>query len=382
MAEAADVKLFSLEDKLKFMKLDRTKYAIVCPVYSAWGIERDQDDQENRRDVLEQAAELEESLKKSKFVLLDHPDRKEGEPPKYWDKENLWKIADMLHEKNPHGATVYMYADGYKEKFAMRDGDSDNYKALELSDWIKQFGKYDFMKMHNGVGCPIEISLDINQIPAERITEKLEDKSEQGIMCKGPWRAVPEGTFTIVSEGGDRSKKRSFHGIAKKVYGHKKFNTEVMAYWGDIRKRKGGGRWIDNIDTQYEYKGGMFHIPEDLGPSILLPGATRKHMTYALQQVLNEDKTVSKDLNNDWRSIGAFGEAADWKVIKDEGEDGKMMYAVAYHHTLETGYTGFVLDTTCKKKHEEFLSNLVAKDAQLSEEARAATTMSALKAAV
>lgn len=347
MAEAHNINL-----------LNRPKYAIVCPVDSIWGKVGDQQDEE-RRDVLARAKELEETLKQARYKIVHHPDRKEGEPPMYWDEENLAKIAQMLREKNGYGATVYMYADGYQRKIAMRDGDSDNYKALDLSEWIKQFGEYDFITMHDEVGCPVEISLDINQILEENITGDFDDQSETGVMCKGPFRDQPKGTFLLVSEGGNRKKPESFHSIAIQAYSSDIFNTKDMAHWAALRKRKAGGRFFDNIQSKHAYKGGIFHVPEDLAAlSELQKQDTMKYRrNIALYINKKVDDQVLKSPEH-WYAVGGFKEGTPWRVYMAVEDDGSKMYAGGYY-TNETGYTGFVVDAKFHKNYEKVLEDLV-----------------------
>jgi len=352
---------------LRYFTEEGSRYAIVCPVDSGWGIVGDQDTDE-QRDVLKRAAELEKCYVDNGYVLLLHPDRKEGDPPIYWNEESLWQIGKILHEKKPLGAAVYMYADGYMRKFAMREGDSENYKALDLSDWIKQFGdcdEYEFTTMHEGVGCPIEISLDINQIPAENIIEPLEDKSEKAIKCKGPFRHQPKGTFTIVSEGGVRKKPKTFHTIALQAYSHKDFNSKLMAHWGDLRKRKAGGRFIDNIESKFAYQGGMFQVPEDLPPSHIQKQNTDKYTIMVIRLIKNTiDPTVSVDFKKDWATIGNFTENRDnWTLIKHKG-----MY-LAGNYKKNDGFKGFVLNTKLYEEFQTVLVQIVENEGAMSEEA-------------
>jgi len=360
---------------LKYFTEENSRYAIVCPVYSGWGIVGDQDTPEPR-DVLKRAAELEQCYVNNGYVLLLHPDRKEGDPPIYWNEESLWQIGKILHEKKPLGAAVYMYADGYMQKFAMRDGDS--YKALDLGEWIKQFGGTDednkFTTMHENVGCPIEISLDINQIPKENITEELADKSEKAIKCKGPFRAQPKGTFTIVSEGGIRTKPKSFHSIALQAYSHKDFNSKLMAHWGDLRKRKAGGRFIDNIESKFSYQGGMFHVPENLPPAHIQKQATDKHAIMVIRLIQNTiDPDVSVNFQEDWATIGSFGELTNnWTLINHKG-----MYLAGYYNQ-QCGYKGFVLNMALFEEFNEVLKTIVETDTEISDEAIKAKTMDEL----
>merc|ERR1719378_1028586 len=194
------------------------------------------------------------------------------------------------------------------KKYAMKDGDS--YRAIPLTKFMRQFGDtetYQFSTMHEGVGCPIEISLDINQIPAENIHEELEDKSEKAIKCKGPFRDQPKGTFTIVSEGGIRKKPKTFHKIALDAYSHRDFNSKLMAHWGDLRKRKAGGRFIDNIESKFAYQGGMFQVPDNLPPAHIQKQKPDKHLVQVVRMIKKTiDKTVSVDIQKDWTTIGSF----------------------------------------------------------------------------
>lgn len=346
------------------------RYAIVCPVDSGWGTVGDQDDAENPRDVLKQAAILEQCYVDNGYLLLLHPDRKKGDKPIYWDEEALGKIGKILHENKPLGAAVYMYADGYMRNIAMRVGDSDEYKPLDLREWIKQFGDcddYKFTTMHEGVGCPIEISLDINQMPAENIKEELEDKSEKAIKCKGPFRAQPRGTFTIVSEGGIRKKPKSFHTIALQAYSHKDFNSKLMAHWGDLRKRKAGGRFIDNIESKFAYQGGMFQVPDNLPPSHIQKQKTDKHLIQVVRMIKKTiDPSVSVDIQKDWVTIGSFHETPkDWTIINDKGN------FIAGNYKPGAGFNGFVLNTIINEKYNTALVDIVKNETPMSEKSLA-----------
>jgi len=364
---------------IEYFTKEGSRYAIVCPVESGWGKVGDQDTDEPR-DVLKRAAELEKCYVDNGYVLLLHPDRKEGDAPIYWNEEMLWKIGKILHEKEPLGAAVYMYADGYQRMFAMKDEDSDNYRPLDLREWITQFGdtdEYEFTTMHKGVGCPIEISLDINQIPAENILEELPDKSDKAIQCKGPFRAQPKGTFTIVSEGGIRKKPKSFHTIALQAYSHKDFNSKLMAHWGDLRKRKAGGRFIDNIESKFAYQGGMFQVPENLPPAHIQKQATDKYAIWIIRLIKGEiDENVSVDFKNDWATIGSFGDKpSNWVIIKHNS-----MYLAGYYN-MEAGFKGFVLNTKLLEKFQVSLVTIVETDTPMSQKAMKAKTMADLVSA-
>jgi len=289
---------------LKYFTEEGSRWAVVIPVKSGWGVVGDQDT-DDYRDVLKRAAELEQCFLDNGYELMIHPKREEGSAPIYWDEESVNSCGKWLFEKEPLGAAVYMYADGYMKKYAMEDGDS--YRAIPLGTFMRQFGdtdEYSYSKMHEGVGCPIEISLDINQIPAENIHEELEDKSEKAIKCKGPFRDQPKGTFTIVSEGGVRKKPKTFHKIALDAYSHRDFNSKLMAHWGDLRKRKSGGRFIDNIDSKFAYQGGMFHVPHHLPPARIQKVANDRHAIQIINLIKREvDDKVPTTLK-DWDKIG------------------------------------------------------------------------------
>jgi len=289
---------------LKYFNEEGARWAVVIPVKSGWGVVGDQDTDEYR-DVLKRAAELEKCFIANGYELMIHPNREKGSDPIYWDEESVNSCGKWLFEKEPLGAAVYMYADGYMKKYAMEDGDS--YRAIPLGTFMRQFGdtdEYSYSKMHEGVGCPIEISLDINQIPAENIHEELEDKSEKAIKCKGPFRDQPKGTFTIVSEGGVRKKPKTFHKIALDAYSHRDFNSKLMAHWGDLRKRKAGGRFIDNIDSKFAYQGGMFHVPHHLPPARIQKVANDRHAIQIINLIKREvDPNVPTTLK-DWDKIG------------------------------------------------------------------------------
>jgi len=338
----------------------KTKYVVVCPVDSIWGTV-DKDTKE-RRDVKKLAEELEKTLQLAGYTLVHHPDRGEGESPRYWDEENLGQIAEMLYNTNGIGATVYMYADGYKKKIAVRDGDSDNYTTLNLEEWIKQFGKYEFITMREGVGCPVEISLDINQIPRERITEELEENED--VMCKAPHGDQPKGTFLIVSEGGNRKKSKSFHNVAIEVYSSEDFDKKDIAYWAGLRKREAGGKYFDRIQSKYSIKGGIFYDPEELGvPARLRQQNTTKYKRQIVRTCKLVDPQVSTNFD-DWGTIGGFKDGRPFKVIMAEEDDGSKMYAGGYY-TDETGYTGFVVDARFYQNFGAWLEQLVNKNAPL-----------------
>lgn len=358
---------------LAYFTKEGSRWAVVMPVESHWGIKGDQDTVE-QRDVKKRAAELEKCFLDNGYELLYHPKRAEGSAPIYWDEEALNSCGKWLFEKNPLGAAIYMYADGYQQKYAMKDGDS--YKALSLGDWIKQFGdteEYKFSKMHEGVGCPIEISLDINQIPAENIIEELNDKSDKAIKCKGPFRHQPKGTFTIVSEGGVRKKPKTFHQIALDAYSHKDFNSKLMAHWGDLRKRKAGGRFIDNIESTFAYQGGMFHVPYHLPPARIQKVVNDRHIIQIVNLIKRQvDPKVSTNMK-EWVALGVCG-GHDIKVIHD-GD----MYVVGYHRLDKLSgnkcWKGFVFNKKAES-HQGSLRNIMRSKVPVNEDALKAKTVS------